>query len=434
VKSIKLGDSVQAVILAGGKGTRLGNTEMPKVMIKIGGTPILEHQIELLRRHGVKDIVLCVKHMSEKIREYFGDGSQFGVRIAYSEEKEFLGTAGAIKLTENLLEKDFMLFYGDVMMNMNIAKLFEYHKNRGGIATLVVHGSDHPHDSDIVDIGPEGRVRMIWRPAPGEKFRNLTNAAVFVLSRSVTEHIPKNSFANLEKDTLPGIIEKGIPVYAYETDEYIKDMGTPERLEKVSRDFRDGKILKREAVFLDRDGVINEEVDLVRSPSQLKLVRGSTEAIRMLKQSGFLVIAVTNQPVVARNMCSEEDLAKIHEKLKEMLAAEGARLDAIYYCPHHPDRGYPEENPKYKIDCGCRKPKTGMIEQATEDFIIDPKESFMVGDTTRDVQTGKNAGCRTILVRTGFGGRDGKFDAKPDYVCENLLEAAKLIIKARGQR
>ena len=188
------------------------------------------------------------------------------------------------------------------------------------------------------------------------------------------------------------------------------------------------------AVFLDRDGVINEEADLVCKPSQLRLIEGSAEAIKMLKESGFLVIAITNQPVVARNMCSESDLAAIHERLKSMLAEKDARLDAIYSCPHHPDKGYPEENTEYKIDCGCRKPKTGMITRAAKDFSIDPRKSFMVGDTTRDIQTGKNAGCRTILVRTGFAGRDGKFDTRPDYVCENLLEAAKLIIKASEPR
>lgn len=426
---------MQAVILAGGKGTRLGNSEIPKVMIKIGGIPVLEHQINLLREYGIKDVIICVKHLAEKIREYFGDGKKFGVKIFYSEEKDFLGTAGAVKFAENKIKGDFILLYGDVMLNIDLAKLIKYHKKNRGIATLVVRKSDHPQDSDLIEMDSRGRVsKFLGKPQPGQKFRNIANAAVYVLKKSVLKHVPKNRPSDFGKDIFPVMAENKLPIYGYFTDEYIKDTGTPERLEKVERDFRDGKILKRVAVFVDRDGVINEEVDLISRPSQLKLIRGSAEGIRMLKENGFLVIVITNQPVVARNLCTEDDLAAIHERLGYMLAKRGTRLDGIYYCPHHPDKGYPEENPKYKIDCGCRKPKTGMIIQAAADFGLDPKKCVMVGDKTSDIKLGENVGCVTILLKTGYGGKDGKFDVKPDYICENLLEAAKLIIKTHKPR
>jgi histidinol-phosphate phosphatase family protein len=230
------------------------------------------------------------------------------------------------------------------------------------------------------------------------------------------------------------MIQKGLPLYGYFTDEYVKDMGTPERLEKVRKDFMAGRILKRKAVFIDRDGVLNEEVDIVYKPSQLKLIRGSAEAVKMLRESGYLVIAVTNQPVVARGMVTEDDIAVIHARLSGMLAKKGSKLDAIYYCPHHPDKGYHGENPKYKIECECRKPKPGMIMKAAADFCVEPRSSYMVGDSTRDILAGKNAGCETILVRTGFAGKDGKYKAKPDHVCDDLLSAAKLIIKAHKAR
>lgn len=425
---------MQAVILAGGKGTRLGKNEIPKVMIKIGGLPVLEHQTELLRSHGVRDIILCVKHLSNVIKKYFGDGKRFGVRITYSEENEFLGTAGAVKFTERKINGDFILLYGDVMLNMDITKLVQYHKKKKGIATLVVHKSDHPHDSDIVETDSNGRVKRIWRPKPGEKFKNLTNAAVYVMKKSILNYVPQNEFCDFGKDVFPKLLESGVPLYAYETNEYVKDMGTPERLKKVRRDYENGKIFQKTAVFLDRDGVINEEVSLLHKPSQLRLIKGSAEGIKLLKENGFLVIVVTNQPVVARGMCTENDLKKIHERLEELLAKEGAKLDAIYYCPHHPDKGYPGENPKYKIECECRKPKTGLLLQAAKDFAFDVKKCVFVGDRTVDIKTGKNAGCRTILVKTGCGGKDRKFEVKPDYTCKNLLEAAKLIIKTCKQR
>lgn len=424
---------MQAVILAGGKGERLGNKEIPKAMVKIGDKPILQHQVELLGRQRTREIILCTKHLSGEIRKHFRDGSEFGVRITYSEEEDFLGTAGALKLAEEYLDEDFILLYSDVMLNMNLSKLFEHHRKKKGLATLVVHESDHPEDSDIVEADKEMRIRRIFRPGKGERFRNLTNAAVFALKREVTEHIPAGKFLNLERDVLPTILEKGKPVYAYETEEYVKDMGTPGRLEKVRKDYEIGKVF-RKAVFLDRDGVINEDVSFLSKPSQMRLIRGSAEAVKMLKDSGFLVIAVTNQPVVARNMCTEEDLARIHERMEELLSEKGAKLDAIYYCPHHPDKGYPGENPKYKIDCECRKPKPGMVFQASNDFGIEPSGCFVVGDRTSDIKMGRDAGCRTVLVRTGRAGKDGKFDIRPDYVCENLLEAARLIIKNRRPR
>jgi len=425
---------MQAVILAGGKGERLGLKNIPKVMVKIGSKPLLQRQIELLVSFGITDIVLCVKHLSEKIKKYFGNGEKFGAKIIYSEEDDFLGTAGALKLAEDLLEKNFILLYGDIMLDMNLAKLVTYHKKKKGIATLVVHPSDHPEDSDIVDVDKDGRVKKIWRPKEGEKFRNLTNAAVFVFSKKITKYIPGKKFANIERDILPLVLERGEHIYAYETDEYIKDIGIPERLKKVKNDFKNKKIVRRPVVFLDRDGVINEDIELITKPSQIKLIKGSAEGLKLLKKHGFITIVVTNQPVVARNLCTEEDVKKINEKLKTMLAKKGAIIDAIYYCPHHPDKGYPEENPAYKIECECRKPKIGMLLKASEDFGFELKNCIVVGDRTVDIQTGKNAGCRTILVKTGKGGNDKKYDVKPDYVCKNLFAAARLIIKIYGTK
>jgi len=426
---------VQAVILAGGKGTRLGNMEIPKAMVKVGGTPVLEHQINLLRKYGVKDLVLCVKHLSGQIKSYFGNGSKFGVRITYSEERNFLGTAGAVKFAGKFIKGDFVLLYGDVMLNVDIGKLMRYHKAKKGMATLVVRKSDHPADSDLIEMDSRGRIkRILGKPKSGQKFRNITNAAIYVLGKKSLESVPAKKPADFGRDIFPAMIQKGLPLYGYFTDEYVKDMGTPERLEKVRKDFMAGRILKRKAVFIDRDGVLNEEVDIVYKPSQLKLIRGSAEAVKMLRESGYLVIAVTNQPVVARGMVTEDDIAVIHARLSGMLAKKGSKLDAIYYCPHHPDKGYHGENPKYKIECECRKPKPGMIMKAAADFCVEPRSSYMVGDSTRDILAGKNAGCETILVRTGFAGKDGKYKAKPDHVCDDLLSAAKLIIKAHKAR
>jgi histidinol-phosphate phosphatase family protein len=157
---------------------------------------------------------------------------------------------------------------------------------------------------------------------------------------------------------------------------------------------------------------------------QLKLIPAAAEGIRLLNQRGIKVIVVTNQPVVARGLCSENDIAEIHSALQEMLRSEGAMVDAIYYCPHHENA----DLPTYRKDCPDRKPAPGMLEQGARRFNLDLRDCFMIGDRTVDIQAGRNAGCQTILVRTGFGGNDGKHDVHPDFVCDNLAEAARLVV------
>ena len=184
-----------------------------------------------------------------------------------------------------------------------------------------------------------------------------------------------------------------------------------------------------QAVFLDRDGVINQEVDLLCREDQLVLIPGAAEAIRRLNDAGVLAVVVTNQPVVARNMCTEDDVRRIHDRLAAMLdQAASARIDAFYFCPHHPETHHADGNPAYRGPCECRKPNTGMLDQARKDFGLDFSRCFMVGDSTRDIQTGINAGCSTVLVGTGYGGRDGFYDAKPDMVAADLSQAVDMII------
>jgi mannose-1-phosphate guanylyltransferase / phosphomannomutase len=186
------------------------------------------------------------------------------------------------------------------------------------------------------------------------------------------------------------------------------------------------------AAFLDRDGVICEDVDQLHKIEELKLIPRSAEAIQLLNKNGYLTIIVTNQPMVARGLCTEEDVQRINQELVEMVADAGGRIDAVYYCPHHPETNHPEANdPKYRRECECRKPKPGMIKQAAKDLGVDLSKCYIIGDRTADIKTGENAGIKTILVRTGAGGNDKKYIVKPDYTCQDLYEAAELIIKGK---
>ena len=426
---------MKALILAGGKGTRLAEHthRIPKPMIEVGGKPILLHQIELLKSYGISDITILVNHLSETIIAYFGDGSNFGVTITYHNEKEPLGTAGCLKDIESKINEDFLLLYGDVMINMDLNRLIEFHHKSDSDCTLVVHPNDHPQDSDLVEIDENGRVTA-FHPKPheeGKYYRNLVNAGLYVLSPTILKFLKKGRKADFGQDVFPAIYKK-INIYGYNTAEYLKDMGTPSRLEKVTEDYFSGRIeranykYKRACIFLDRDGVLNLDTDLISRHEDLVLFDFVPKAVKRINESEYVSVVVTNQSVVARNMCTIDELKVIHNKMEALLGLEGAYLNGIYFCPHHPHGGFPEENPLYKMDCDCRKPKPGMLLQAAKEFNIDLASSWLIGDSDRDIKAGKAAGCTTIAVRTGRATHTSKVE--PDFWFENLTEAANFII------
>lgn len=426
---------MKAVILAGGKGTRMGKLtrETPKPMLEIGGKPVLAHQVELLKKYNITDIIVLVNYLKQSIIEYFGDGSAWGVSISYYEEKEPLGTVGGIKAIEDQLKDDFIVFYGDVMINMHLERLLAFHQKHKSECTLVLHPNDHPHDSDLVAMNEEHRIVNFYpKPHPsGSWLPNMVNAGVYVLSDSILPHLKKDTKADFGRDIFPELFHT-LKMYGYNTAEYLKDMGTPSRWEEVNDDYNSGKIAlssyehKQKAIFLDRDGVINEEVSFISRPEEFRLYSFTSQAIRLINDSAYKAIAITNQSVIARNLCTFEELREVHCKMDTLLGKEGARLDALYFCPHHPDKGYPEERKEYKIDCLCRKPQPGMLLDAAFDFNLDLKRSFMIGDTERDILAGINAGCTTIGVRTGYGLK--KTGVYPDFFFENILEAVQFIV------
>lgn len=427
---------MKAVILAGGKGTRLGKltVDLPKPMVPIGDQPLLEHQVRLLQRYQIEEVILSIGHLGEVIREHFGDGSAFGVSIRYVQESEPLGTAGAIKQMEAELRDDFLVLYGDVMLDMNLRRLLDFHASKRSAGTLVLHPNDHPQDSDLVEVDSETARILAFHPKPhppGKQFRNLVNAGAYVLSPRVFAYIEAGQKADLGRDIFPRMVEKET-LCGYLTAEYLKDMGTPARLTQVTDDHRTGRVRRfnnqreRKAIFLDRDGVINRYVGLLQKPREMELLPGVAEGIRAINQSDRLAIVVTNQPVIARNLCSFAQLEQIHGKMEGLLANKGAKVDAIYFCPHHPDKGYPGENPRYKVRCECRKPNIGMIQRATEELNIQREDSYIVGDSFRDVLCGQRAGLGTVAVMTGEHWT--AWDCEPDYVFPTFQEAIDFIL------
>lgn len=433
-----------AVIQAGGKGTRLASLtkdEIPKPLLKLNGKPMIEWQIENIRKYGIREFVIIIGHLGGKIKEYFQDGAKLGVHLTYIEEKEPLGSAGALYYLKDMFHKGtFLLAFGDVMFDMNMERMAYFHEKHHALATLAIHPNTHPHDSDLVMVNEEGQVigfdvktndRTYW-------YGNLVNAGIYILSDQLITNIAKLEKLDLEKDLIVPAIGIG-KVYGYHTTEYIKDAGTPDRFHEVSQDQKDGLWemrnleKKQKCIFLDRDGTLNVYKGLVADIDAFELEEGVAEAVRLINKSGYLAIVATNQPVVARGMCDMSDVQYIHRKMETLLGRQGAYLDDIVFCPHHPDRGYPEENVKYKISCTCRKPDIGMIIQMAQKHNIDISESYMIGDSTVDIQTGKNAGLKTVLVKTGQAGMDGKYDIDADVESESLLTAVRVILGNEGK-
>jgi D,D-heptose 1,7-bisphosphate phosphatase len=427
-----------AVILAGGMGTRLSNyiKDIPKPMVQIEGKPVLEYQIENLSRCGITEIILVIGYLGQVIKDYFGDGHRFGVNLTYFEEEQPLGTAGAFFYLKDRLTEDFLVIYGDIIFDLDFQQLITFHQQYQALITLTVHPNNHPFDSDLIEVDERNLVRGILKKnVPRDFFyHNCVNSGIYMLGQPVAGMIVENKKQDLEKDIIQAVIPGG-RVYAYKTPEYIKDMGTPERCQLVREHVRKGIVRQRnlsnlqKAIFLDRDGTINQFVGLLVKPEQLAISDEVYEALGLINNSGYLSIVITNQPVVARNLCSIEELDHIHRKLETELGKRNVYVDDLYYCPHHPDSGYPEENKLYKIECGCRKPKTGMIEKAVARYHIDLAQSYLIGDSTADIQTGKNAHLKTILLATGQGGKDQKYDAQPDFCANNLLDAVQLILQ-----
>lgn len=441
---------MKTVIMAGGRGTRISSvaSDIPKPMIKIEGKPVLEHELECLRDQGFTDIILTVSHLGNIIMDYFGDGSgvspatgkPFGLHIEYYFEKEPLGNAGALFKIKDKLDSDFLLLNADAVFDVDFNRFVAFHKQHGGLVTLFTHPNSHPYDSGLISADKNGAVEQ-WLAKEDERpeyYRNRVNAGLHVINPSILEH------SGIDASKVGTVGENGKPIkvdldrqllkplagtgkmFCYDSPEYVKDMGTPERYYAVCEDYKAGRVSgknlknKQKAVFLDRDGTINKYVGFLRNIDELELLDGVSDAIKKINASGYLAVVVTNQPVIARGEVSFEELELIHNKMETLLGKEGGYLDAIYFCPHHPHKGYEGERPELKFDCDCRKPKPGMLLKAALDFNIDLAQSWMIGDGENDVKAGQNAGCRTALIGNESYGQTVTVSSLKDFVEQYL--------------
>ncbi len=333
--------SRQLIILAGGAGTRLRARlgDLPKPMIPVAGKPLLEHQVELAKKFGFTDLIFFVHYRADLIEQYFGDGKKFGVQIRYVLEKEPLGTAGAVLAGFEHLAERFVVLYGDTMVNVDLDRIWNAHEKAEAAATLLI-ASERP--SVRFRFGGSGcgdARRGVSQPAAsaeclaaksGER-RTLRSGKIrageILSDASANPENQPNPAISLDfgKDIFPAMVRAGEKLLGYNSPEFIKDIGTPERYDKISAQFAAGIVQRsslatpQRAVFLDRDGTLNVDKDCLRNADELELLPGVAEAMHELNLHGWRTVVVTNQPVIAKGFCSEAELQNIHNKLESLL-------------------------------------------------------------------------------------------------------------------
>lgn len=430
----------QAVILAGGKGTRLRTVlgGLPKSLADVGGTPLLGHQLRLLLDHGFDEAVLLVNHGAGHIREWLAGPRCPPIAVRLVDDGSPRGTAGAVLAALPGLAPEFAVLYGDTMLNVDLSRFWRWHAGDPAAAgSLFVHPNDHPVDSDLVEQDSGGTILRFhpYPHAPGAWLPNLVNAALYILRRDALA--PWQDAAtplDFGKNLFPSMLSAGARLRGYVSSEYIKDAGTPSRLERVNHAFAAGAIGRaalthpQRAVLIDRDGTLNRDVGHLRRAEDLEVFPFVGPALHRLNKAEWRAVVITNQPVLARGDTDEAGLRRIHNRMDSEVALSHAYFDRLYYCPHHPDSGFLGEVASLKTVCDCRKPAPGLILRAASDLNLDLAGSWLIGDSTADLGAAEAAGVSAILVETGNGGLDDVHPFEPGFTMPDFAAAADFIL------
>ena len=425
---IGLKSKFDAVIIGGGLGSRLKKVQSePKLLTKFGKNHNLDLIINNLRKIKINNIhVLCGKD-KDIIKKSIKKKS-----INLYEEKKLLGTAGCLtKLTKKNLAENLLIIFGDLLFKIDLKKYFSFHLKKKSDLTILSHPSDHLLDSDIIDLEEDNKIKKIFFKPHKKKILtdNLTMAGIFIIKKKLLSEIPKKRKLDFSKFFLRKIISSDKKVFSYSIREYCKDFGTPKRLKKVRQDYNKSYLLyyssrnKLPAVFLDRDGVLNKDLGPNEYSNPLNFLPNALKALKKLRNSKYLIVLVSNQSGVAKGFLTLKQLKNSFKRYQMFLSKHNFYFDKIYFCPHHPMKGFKGENLKYKIICKCRKPKPGMLLKAKKDLNIDLKNSYFIGDNYTDFQAAIKAKVVPILVKK-FKYIKGKYIYK-----KNVLSATNYILK-----
>ena len=419
---------MEIAILIGGKGSRVKkiSKKIPKAFLKIGSHSIIDHQLKQLSKLKKKIFLISNRKISKyhnRLRNKYKN-----INFKIFEESTPLGTGGCLKVLQDFNNDCYLIIMGDLIFNINFRKFYSFHKKNKSDFTILAHPNDHPFDSDLLEINERNQlIEFHNKPHKKNDLGNLSSSGIFLINKKIFKFIKTNKFQDLSKDILPKLLKKKIKIFAYNTREYVKDVGTPKRINLVKKQIKTKKFIngninkKLPAIFLDRDGVINKEYLYKHYQNPMEVNSGAISAVKKINKKGFLSVIITNQSAIAKGIITLEKLKKDHRKLEYYFGLHGAYFDRIYFCPYHPEKGFKGEVKKYKRKSSWRKPDNGMILQAIKDLNIDIKKSYMIGDSAVDYYAAKKTGIKCLIVGK-------KFKRKGFKNYENLYEATNSII------
>lgn len=383
----------QAVILAGGLGTRLGNIaqDCPKPILPVSGKPFLAYLIENLKRFGINNFVLCVGHLGERVEKTLGDGSGLDVRISYSVEKVPLGTGGCVKNAIQYLDDQFLVLNGDTLFDINYSDFLSRHSN------LKSQGL-HMALRKVDDVSRYGAIQLKGSHVTSFQDKTLQgpgwiNGGVYVMSKSAVEGFPDGKFS-IENEYFPTLASEG-ELFGTKYEGFFIDIGIPETYERAQQIIPEN--CKRPIAFLDRDGVINVNHGYVATPDRFDFVEGAAEAIKYFNEHGHYVLIVTNQAGIARGYYTELQFHAFMNWVQLELRKSGAHFDGYYFSPNHPEGTIDQ----YSKSCFFRKPNPGMILRGLSEWHSVRKESFLIGDKKSDLEAANASDVKGYLFEGG---------------------------------
>lgn len=413
---------VTVAVLVGGLGTRLRSvvSDRPKVLARIGNRPFLAYLLDQIAAAGCRSVVLCTGYLGDQIEDAFGQ--KYGsLQIRYSQEQEALGTGGALRLALRQSKPECVLaMNGDSFCGIDLEGFWDWHCHHQATASMALVRVMHSERYGVVKLDTGARVvEFTEKQNAGEAW---INAGIYALSQEFLRSIPRRANISLEREIFPQWIGRGL--CGYLAPGPFLDIGTPEDFAAAESFFAGvHKLQRRRFIVLDRDGTIIEEREYLSDPDQVTLIPGAAAALRQFQQMGFGLAVITNQSGVGRGYFDLEQVKLVHERLERLLASEGVRLDGFYVCPHTPDDA-----------CACRKPSTGLMQQASSELGFSLQESIVIGDKACDIDMGRMAGATTFLVRTGYGAQYENSVAA-SFVVDDLAAATELIRRlARKER
>jgi histidinol-phosphate phosphatase family protein len=411
------GDRVDAVVLAGGKGTRSADPTVAKLAQEVGGSSLMQWHLRLVATGGLDRVIVVAGHLGEQVQRLSESLDYGDVAVEVVHEEKQRGTVAAVALGATVSDADrFLVILGDILMSLPLQDFLEGWVASGRAVGVVAHPSTHPEDSDAVFPSHDGSVIVAPKGQRDANTPNMSSAGLFAITRAGLDAY--GHLRDVGSDVLPAAAAAD-DLYCFVTSHYLRDTGTPDRLSGARDDVargafaRRGSLEPRPALFLDRDGVLNPGLPEVYAADDYRLLPGVADAVKHANRLGMPAFVVTNQPGIAKGFMTMDEHLAIRARMDHLLAEGGAFVDDYLHCPHHPETGFQGEVAELKGPCACRKPGIAMAEEVRDHHRIALSESVMVGDTERDRGFARAAGMRFVHVSAGCDSCEGE-DCVPE--------------------